>query len=448
MSCIDINPLIGYTNPSTGEPSFDGNVVFIVTSAQLPGYGYFNLSSVPTSTPSSSWQKAAAAWWANHTISPPPPVDSISAVVCSSDYSIEPWTVDLVNNSIKLVERQSQPVGNLNRTQLNIAIQDCFTQLPFAFPKNYQYDESLLQILMLLTLPNNEMLPAMPRTSQNLSSLFNIGIPASIQAYLDDFPFGNFTPSDSNLLTPALVLSAELHFIYAIAFLYAFLSGLLCYLFLRPTAEPFTIQSVLSITCEAAIPNTHGISRGLAVAANIEQIDATNGKDVDDSAREALIANSVSNHHVLARRDLGTRYAVLEIDSAQDIVVRNMLIARYDNSWTRRSRITWVFTPAFGAALVAFGIATWRHHHVVSYSPQSTNATLFSALFTWALGLWRTLSLVAVAGLIRKANSEVGGLSGNPCFLQPTDLLQFLGMGPPAQEPRAAWLEPEVTRNF
>ena len=169
---IDINSLIGYTDPSTGKPSFDGNVAFIVTSAQplVPGYGYFNLSSVPTSTPSSSWQKATAAWWANQTASPPPPVDAISAVVCSSNYSIEPWIVDLVNSSTTLVERQSQLVGNLDPTQLNIAIQDCFTDLPYAVPMNDLYDESFPQITMLLDLPGNFIsLPATPRSSQGPS---------------------------------------------------------------------------------------------------------------------------------------------------------------------------------------------------------------------------------------------------------------------------------------
>src|SRR6202042_3880907 len=109
----------------------------------------------------------------------------------------------LVNSSTTLVERQSQLVGNLDPTQLNIAIQDCFTDLPYAVPMNDLYDESFPQITMLLDLPGNFIsLPATPRSSQGLSSLFNIGIPPSIQAYLDDFPFGNVTPPNSNLLTP------------------------------------------------------------------------------------------------------------------------------------------------------------------------------------------------------------------------------------------------------
>jgi hypothetical protein len=92
-------------------PSFDGNVAFIVTSGTpLPGYGYFNLSSVPASTLSPSWQNESRAWWTNQTISASL-IESISAVVCSPKYIIEPWTVDLVDSSMTLVERQLQSVG-------------------------------------------------------------------------------------------------------------------------------------------------------------------------------------------------------------------------------------------------------------------------------------------------------------------------------------------------
>jgi len=45
---IDVYPLIGYTDPSMGKPSLDGDGAFVVTSGQPPaGYGYFNLSSIP-----------------------------------------------------------------------------------------------------------------------------------------------------------------------------------------------------------------------------------------------------------------------------------------------------------------------------------------------------------------------------------------------------------------
>jgi hypothetical protein len=125
-----------FSDPSTGKPSFDGIVAFGVTSdKQLPGISYFNISSVPTATLSLSWQTAAAAWRANQT-GPGKPVtaDSISVAMCSPTYSIEPWIIDLVNGSTRLVQLQSQRVGNLDITQLNIAIQDSFNRLTFSSP--------------------------------------------------------------------------------------------------------------------------------------------------------------------------------------------------------------------------------------------------------------------------------------------------------------------------
>ena len=79
----------------------------------------------------------------------------------------------------------------------------------------------------------------------------------------------------------------------------------------------------------------------------------------------------------------------------------------YEHLRTRRSCITWVITPALGALLVYLSIAVWRHPYAISHNPQNMGASVLSALFTWALGLWRTLSLLAVGGLIRQAVSDV-----------------------------------------
>src|ERR1700733_10327580 len=83
---LDVYPLMGYTDPTTGKPSFEGNAAFVVTSGKPSlGSGYFNLSSVPTSTPSANWQAVAAAWRTNQTI-PFEPVESMSVAVCSPKY--------------------------------------------------------------------------------------------------------------------------------------------------------------------------------------------------------------------------------------------------------------------------------------------------------------------------------------------------------------------------
>ena len=403
---LDVYPMMGYTDPATGKPSFEGNAAFVVTSGKpSAGSGYFNLSSIPTSTLSASWQAVSASWRANQT-TPFEPVESMSVAVCSPKYFIEPWMVDLVNGSMTLVELQSRGIGNLDITQLNIAIQDCFKQLPSAPPISLTFGLSIAQLTMLFTIPLNISSPGIPYPSENVTLSMNVAIPSSLQAYLDNFPFGDFVPLQSKLLVPALVLSAELNFICATAALYALLSVTLLYLFWRPVARPFTIQSVLNATRGAATPHVLDVSRGQAVASMIERISIT-GNRTDDATTEARINKLIGDRHALICEDLATRNLVLEIDSQKHESAPDLLLERYENVRTRSSGIIWAFTPALGATLVGFGLATWRHPHVISYSPQNVRTTLFSALFTWGLGLWRSLSLVAVSSLILQANSDV-----------------------------------------
>jgi hypothetical protein len=418
---VVINGIAGYTNPSTGKPSFDGSVAYVVTNSKpLLQNNYFDLSSVPTSTPSASWQAVAAAWRSNQT-DHFEPVDSISAVVCSPKYSIEPWIVDLVNGSMKLVQLQPHRVGNLDPTQLNIAIQDSLYWLPLALPRSLAYGDSIAQLGMLFSIFSNNSLPIIPYPSKNLTSSINVAIRTSVQAYLDNFPFGNFTPPESKLLFPALVLSADLNLICVTTALYALLLGAILCLFRRPVAIPLTIKNVLSLTREVLPPHVLDVSRGQAVATKIEHI-ATIGNDKDDSVTETRINKYIGDYYTIVREDPATCCAVLEVDSQQHADSPNMLSMCYENMRTGSSRITWAVTPALGTILVGFGIAATLRPLVASYSPQSTKATLFSALFTWGLGIWRSLSLLAVSSLIQQANSDVSNFNNKSDILA-ADLL-------------------------
>ena len=408
-----IYPLSGYTNPLTGQPSFQSNVAFAVAGGPpLPGSGYFDLASVPTYTPSASWRAAATAWRANQT-GLPGPVESISVAVCSPKYSLQPWVLDLVNGSTMLVELQSQIVGNIDPTQLNIAIQDCFNRMTVAPPISVTFGVSVALLSVLLTIPTNTSIPAIPYPAENLTTLINSALPVFVQAYLDNFPFGNFTPPNSQHLVPALVLSAESNFIWATTVLYVLMAATLLYLTLRPIAKPFDIQNILSATRKVPTAEPLEISRGQAVASQIEHIAAAEN-DIDNSETEARINKVIGNHYTMVRENLAIHHPVLEIDSQRRVVSPYPFLERYGNIRTGRSRVMWIFTPAIGATLVSFGFATWRHPHVLSSSLQNTRATLFTALFTWALGLWRSLSLLAVGTLIRQGDSDVSPLNKHP----------------------------------
>ena len=86
--------------------------------------------------------------------------------------------------------------------------------------------------------------------SENVTFYMNGTIPPSVQAYLDSFPFGNFTPLGSELLVPVLVLSAESNFIYATAALYVVFSGTL---FLVQETISQTVYNPENVEC-----NWHG----------------------------------------------------------------------------------------------------------------------------------------------------------------------------------------------
>ena len=229
-------------------------------------------------------------------------------------------------------------------------------------------------------------MPATPRLPGDLSQTMNTVIPTFVQAYLNNFPFGNFTPPQSKLLVPALILSAQLNFICVTAALYALLSGILFYLFWRTVAQPLTVRSVLCATREV-IPHTIGVSHGQAFAAEIEHI-ATSENDVNDSATEGRVSKAVGNRYARVQKDLVINHMTLELDSKQTNGVLTLLQERYEYIRIHSSRFLWVFTPAIGAMLVIFGIFVYRYPRVVSISPQNTKAAFFSALFTWSLGIW------------------------------------------------------------
>jgi hypothetical protein len=65
--------------------------------------------------------------------------------VHSPKYSLQPWILDLVYGSTTPVELQSQNVRNIDPTQLNIAIQDCFNRLPTALPISVLFNTSIAQ---------------------------------------------------------------------------------------------------------------------------------------------------------------------------------------------------------------------------------------------------------------------------------------------------------------
>jgi len=322
-------------------------------------------------------------------------------MLCSPGYSLEPWIVELVSGTVSLVEKQSKAVGNLDPTQLQIAIQDCFNMLVTTPPviTSFGFSDSLLVWLFDLNL----QIPFIgtPKSSANISLNTNyFALPTSVQAYLDNSPFGKFTPPNSKLLIPAVVFSAQLEFIYITGVLYVLLAVMLLYIFMRSPAQPLTIRNVLKTTAE--VPAIPEVVRGQEAAGVVEQI-AFAGYDENEAKMEARVNHTIGDCTAMIRDSFPAHDPFLEINSNYHSIQGKHVLEHYGGMNTR---FAWMLTPGLGAALVGFAIASYMHPHIVG-PPQGMKDVLFSTLFTWGIGLWRSVSLIGINALILWANSDV-----------------------------------------
>ncbi|KAF7973884.1 hypothetical protein HWV62_14012 [Athelia sp. TMB] len=362
-------------NATTKQPSFAGHIIFIASSGTpYPNYGFLNLSSVPTYALSPAWTAAAAAYRANNTgiFSPP---QYLSAAVCVPNYTIESWKVQMAGSTIQLLERRAERVGNLDALQLQLAIQDSFGMLQEAAPIRSIFGFSIVSFGTLF----DSLYPftiGTPKSDKNLSVIINeAAIPSLAQAYLDGFPFGNVTIPGTEHLHAALVLVAQRDFIYATAGLYVLLALVSVYLFARGPAPALDISQVLEATQEL-------------------------GHAGNDTEKESRVRHVLGNSTVAVQERRG--FPTLTLHTSTQVFTPNAARERIDNL---RVSHGWMVTPALGAGLVALGLDVYLHPRALA-SATASRATLYAAMFTWGIGLWRSASLVGISALLRRANSD------------------------------------------
>lgn len=403
-----------HRNATTNQPLFSGNLVFIVSSGTpAPDYGYLNLSTIPTYALSPAWTAVAAAYRANYTGVFTPP-QYLSAVVCTPNITIDPWVIEMAGSTVKLLERHSQRIGNLDPVQLQLAIQDSFGMLPEGAPILSPWGFSLGSLTTFFTCPTYPYLVCDAKPAMDIDHVINtLAIPSLIQAYLDGFPFGSFIPSRSKHLTAALVLVAQKGFLYAIIGLYALLSIFLVYIFRRIPAPALDIQRVLELTNSIHLdPRAHGL-QGRAVATTIERMSHL-GHDGNDAEKENRVRHVIGSSTATILEDHGDpSHQTLSLETAISAFTPDTRRERIDNA---RIRYAWMMTPALGAALVALGLEVNFRPHAIA-SAEGSRASLYASMFTWAIGIWRSMSLVGVMALLRRANSDVSTIS----FLVKTD---------------------------
>ncbi|KZP14517.1 hypothetical protein FIBSPDRAFT_105279 [Athelia psychrophila] len=392
-------------NATTNQPSFAGDLVFVVSSGTpvTPEYGFLNLSTIPTYALSPAWTAVAAAYRANYTgmFSPP---QYLSAAVCTSNFTIESWTVEMMGGSVKLLEKHPQIIGNLDVIQLQLAIQDSFGMLAGSAPIVPAWGFSETSFVTFFNCPTDSYILCEPKSGADISELMNTqAIPSLIQAYLDDFPFGNFTPDGSKQLTPALVLVAQKDFVYFTAGLYALLGITLVFISGRVPAPALDIQRVIDVTKSADSEHNAYALEGRAVATTVQRI-AHLGRDGNDAETENRVRHVIGSSTVTFRENTGfEEQPTLALETATRVFTPNARRERIENA---RNRYTWVLTPALGAALVAFGLEVYLRPRAIA-SATASRAAVYASLFTWVIGIWRSASLVAITALLRRANSDV-----------------------------------------
>lgn len=400
----DVYPLQSFTDSVSGQPSFAGYLAFVASSgASPPGQlpAYLNLSEVPNYTPSPAWEAVSSAWRGNLSFAYTP-VTAISVAICTPNYTMEAWEIDLANGTLQGIERQRSLVRNLDPTQVQIAITDAFNNLASTPPFNAWYPSvSTAQLATLFQFPTDEATlgPLSPKSAANITDWMNfIAIPSSVQAYFDQSPFGSVISPDSKVLVPALILTAQLEFMCIVAALYTLLTVALLYMFWRPHAKSLDIQTVLEITRDSQSPRFTSAVSGRAAALMIENAAPS---EFVDAKRATVITSSVGSYSAMLFPDQ-KNHAVLEICPPEH---DRSVSAVLDGLEGHRLRGFWTFTPMIGAGLVGLGIVGYvRPHNVGSFDP--SRATLYATLFTWAMGVWRSCALIAISALIRQGNSD------------------------------------------
>lgn len=311
----------------------------------------------------------------------------------------------MIGSTVELLEQLPQIIGNVDAVQLQLAIQDSFGLLTSSAPIVPAWGFSYTSLSTFFDCPVDEYLLCPPRPGVALSNVINaFAIPSLIQAYLDDFPFGNFIPDDgSKRLNPALVLVAQKGFVCLTASLYALLGIVVVFIWGRTPAPALDIRRVLDVTQSADSAHNAYALEGRAVSTAIEQI-AHLGRDGNDAEAENRVRHVVGRSTVTFRENNGSEgRPMLTMGTATRVFTPNTWRERIANAGIRYA---WISTPALGAALVALGLEVYLHPRIIA-SSLASRATLYAALFTWVIGIWRSASLVAVTALLRRANSDV-----------------------------------------
>lgn len=408
------------TNATTDAPLFDGAFSFIVYGGSLdPTIGSlasFDVSSVPSAP--------LPALYQNLTVSNGVPVTNVSSVTCTPTVKVATAEILILDQRVADATSLDKPVGNLDEQSIKLALTDAYSNILLATPIDVRIPANLYVIGALFNPENQPSVAGQPVTiytplepSLSEALLAYNTTPPMMHAYLDG-TFGMHVDVAGKIWQPVLVLEVSKIYLIVCTALIAVVLLVQALLCARKPAVPLTLKIFNGTTAGDDHSHDHEAEHvdvpslvGPDARRNIKVVTANATDKPAELSREsvAALASKVRGYSVSLFREqkpASWRSWSLVMSPHQHSAKPNP-VERAARSHRRREASLFLIIPAFAMTWIIFGIIVWAKPDITLMRADSKDATISSAAFTTAMGIWATLALFSVYYVCREVNSEV-----------------------------------------
>ncbi|KAH8914506.1 hypothetical protein BT69DRAFT_1290090, partial [Atractiella rhizophila] len=377
-------------------PSFDGVIMVAVQTAPLNAIfaetSWFNFSSVPQLSIPPSWRTYQEEWLL---MGNGPIAKEVSILFCLPQFSVQSYSVAVDSAQVggQLENPLPYRVGNIDETQLKIALSDSLHELARTAPSIFT-TEFVDQERRATNLSNSTLVDT-PVDANALSESITDMVRGALSAYLTGGPFGT-TVIQSHGYRMGLVLRAQNEFLWIVAasfFCLAVAGGLVLVLQHREKRleRQLSIAGVLRLVRwdkETSLVGEKWLNgRGLMEFAT----DLTPGCGMTDEEEEKV--------HFAFRNSMRNVPTVrLQMTPAP--------MRKFKIEGRSLRKLVGFITPVVGGAFIAFGAYAYTHDVIIPEDIGDVRPVLLGTTFTVVIGLWRTLALGGTRSSIREVRSE------------------------------------------
>ncbi|KAH8930696.1 hypothetical protein BT69DRAFT_1345134 [Atractiella rhizophila] len=387
-------------------PSFDGVIMVAVQTAPLNAIfaetSWFNFSSVPQFSIPPSWRTYQEEWLL---MGNGPIAKETSILLCLPQFSVQSYSVAVDSAQVggQLENPLPYRVGNIDETQLKIALSDSLHELARTAPSIFT-TEFVDQERKATNLSNSTLVDT-PVDANALSESITDMVRGALSAYLTGGPFGT-TVIQSHGYRMGLVLRAQNEFLWIVAasfFCLAVAGGLVLVLQHREKRleRQLSIAGVLRLVRwdkETSLVGEKWLNgRGLMEFAT----DLTTGCGMTDEEEEKV--------HFAFRNSM-VRIADFPAASGTVPTVRLQMtpapMRKFKIEGRSLRKLLGFITPVVGGAFIAFGAYAYTHDVIIPEDIGDVRPVLLGTTFTVVIGSWRTLALGGTRSSIREVRSE------------------------------------------